>query len=87
MNPLRWKREHVVAWILVCVVGALIGLLFAWLQDPFYQLCHTSISGQWANCSRVFLGWLAHVTLYWPMVTFGVLIPGVAFYAFQLARK
>ena len=25
MNPLDWRREHLFAWILFCLVGALIG--------------------------------------------------------------
>jgi cell division protein FtsX len=87
MNPLRWKREHLVAGILFCVVGAMIGMLVAWFQSPFYQLCHTSISGEWANCTRVFLEWSPHWPLYWPMVLFGVLIPGMTFYAVQLLRN
>jgi hypothetical protein len=86
MNPLRWKREHLIAWVLFCVVGAMVGLLFAWLQDPFYGICQSSFSGEWANCARVFLEWLPHPMLYWPMVAFGVLIPGVTFYAVQLLR-
>jgi hypothetical protein len=84
MNPLRWKREHQLAWVVICMIGAIIGLLFAWFQDPFYQLCHTSLSGQWANCTRVFFEWLPNVGLYWPLPMFGALITGLTFYAVRL---
>ena len=86
MNPFHWRREHQPACIMFCVIGAIIGLLFAWFQDPFYQLCHTSISGQWANCTRVFFKWLPNLALYWPLPMFGALIAGLTFYAVRLLR-
>jgi hypothetical protein len=63
MNPLNWKREHQIAWIVICLGGAIVGLLAAWFQSPFYQLCHDSISGEWANCTRVRSVWGAAVVL------------------------
>jgi hypothetical protein len=86
MNPLNWKREHQIAWIVICLVGAIVGLLAAWFQSPFYQLCHDSISGEWANCTRVLLEWLPHTSLYWPLPMFGALIAGLTFYAGHLFR-
>jgi hypothetical protein len=84
MNPLRWKREHQVAWFVICLIGAIVGLLFAWFQSPFYYISRASLSGEWANSTRVFLNWLPYVELYWPWPMFGAIIPGLAFYAFQL---
>jgi hypothetical protein len=79
MNPLRWRREHLVAWALFCMVGAMIGLLVAWFTSPFYTLCSHTLS---SRC--VLFMWLPFVELYWPMVLFGVLIPGLTFYAVRL---
>jgi hypothetical protein len=86
MNPLGWKRERFVAWIVLCFVGGMIGLLFAWFGDPFYQICMAGIAREFANCTLVFLEWLPYPSVYWPKVVFGVLVPGIAFYAVQLFR-
>lgn len=85
-NPLSWKREHLAAWLSLCAAGGMVGLLFAWLDSPFHTMCSHSVSGEWANCTRAFLGWLPYFQLYWSMVGFGVLIPGLAAYAYQLLR-
>ena len=28
MNPLRWKTEHQLAWVVICLLGAIVGMLF-----------------------------------------------------------
>jgi hypothetical protein len=66
MDPFRWKREHQLACIVICLIEATLWLPFTWIQYLFYYLCHSSVSGEWANCSRVFLMWLPNTTLYWP---------------------
>jgi hypothetical protein len=55
MNPLWWTLEHQVAWFLICLIGAILGLLFAWFQSPFYQISRSSLSGEWSNSTYVFL--------------------------------
>ena len=87
MNPLSWKSKHLSAWALFSVVGALCGLAFAWLDSPWHALCRSSFSGEWANCARVLTLYLQYPSAYWPMMLYGALIPGVTFYAFQLARN
>ena len=87
MNPLSWKRNHLVAGVLFCLAGALCGLGFAWLDSPFHSLCRGSISGDWANCTYALSLWLGYPSVYWPMMVYGALIPGVVFYAVQLARS
>ncbi len=84
MNPLRWKLEHRVAWLLICLIGAMFGVIFAWFQSPFYQISRSSLSGEWANSARVFLIWLPNVGLYWPWPILGATIPGLGFYVFEL---
>jgi hypothetical protein len=86
MNPLRWKPEHQLAWLLICVIGGAVGLLFSWFQSPFYRISASSMSGEWANPARVFFVWLPNIGLYWPWPLFGAVIPGLAFYVFQLLR-
>jgi hypothetical protein len=45
MNPLDWKRQHQIAAIAFCAVGAIAGILFAWMVSPFRQLSSHSVSG------------------------------------------
>jgi hypothetical protein len=74
MNPLRWKHEHQVAWLVICVIGGIIGLLSAFFTEnhAFY--------------TRIFFSWLPEIYLYWPWPVFGAVIPGLAFYVYQLLR-
>jgi hypothetical protein len=87
MNPFTWDRRHLAAWLAFCVAGALCGLGFAWLESPFHALCSGAISGEWANCSQIFLMWLQYPSAYWPMMLYGALVTGVIFYGVQLARR
>jgi hypothetical protein len=86
MNPLTWKKNHIAAWLVFCAAGALCGLAFAWIDSPFHALCKASFSGEWANCAHVLLLWLQYPAAYWPMMIYGALVPGLAYYGFQLAR-
>jgi hypothetical protein len=86
MNPLRWSREHQLAWVLICLIGGIVGLLFAWFQSPLYAISHASLSGEFANSTRMFFVWLQNVGLYWPWPMFGAFISGMAFYVFELLR-
>ena len=87
MNPLDWKRQHRVAGIAFCAVGAIAGILFAWMDSPFRQLSSHSISGVWADTTGVFLLWLSHVDLYWQWPVIGACVAGLAFYGLQLSRR
>lgn len=86
MNPLKWKREHQVAGCLICIVGAVIGILIAWIGSPMYRLTSHSISGEWANPTRVFLLWLSHISLYWPWPLIGAFISGSIFYIRRILK-
>jgi len=84
MNPMDWEREHQLAGVVISAIVAILGMLFAWFQDPFYQLCHRWLSGDLANCTHVFLLWLPEPELYWPWPMIGALLAGLAFYAGRL---
>jgi len=55
MNPLDWNRQHQVAGIAFCAIGAIVGNFFAWMDSPFRQLSSHSISGVWADTTGIFL--------------------------------
>ena len=87
MNPLQWSREHQLAGILFCILGAVGGVLFAWFESPFYALTRGALSGEYADPTRVFLTWLPYWELYWPWPLLGAAIAGLAFYAVELYRS
>jgi hypothetical protein len=87
MNPLNWERQHQVAGIALCLVGAIAGVFFAWIESPFRQMSSHSISGEWADATNVFVLWLSHVELYWPWPLMGAISVGLAFYAGRLIKK
>jgi hypothetical protein len=86
MNPSHWTREHQAALVIICVIGGIVGLLLAWFHSPFFRISQASVSGEWANPTRVFFTWLPNVELYWPWPAFGAVIAGLAFYAFRLVK-
>lgn len=87
MNPLTWRLELQIAGAMCCVVGAMAGVFFAWMESPFRRIANSNISGEWSNSSTVFLQWLSYPHLYWVWPFFGGLIAALAFYAFMLTRK
>jgi len=38
MNPLNWKRRHLVIWAVIIFAGAVAGMGFAWLVSPLSHL-------------------------------------------------
>jgi hypothetical protein len=77
MNPLHWQREHQTAWIVTSIVGALLGLLPAFIDLPPF-----SFSEPW----QMFAAWLLLPKAYWLWPLLGFLITGLVFYAAQLLR-
>jgi hypothetical protein len=87
VNPIRWKCEHKLAGIIICLIGSIGGLFFAWMQSPFRVLATNSFSGEWSeDYTGVFLHWVQYAH-YWPWPVLGALTAGLAFYAFQLIRQ
>ena len=84
LNPLRWSREHQVAGVLICLIGAFAGTFFAWMESPIRRLSLSNISGEWSDYTGVFLMWLQHGHLYWLWAVLGAAIAGLAFYVVRL---
>ena len=53
--------------------GALLGVLFAWMQSSFHHLTQINVSGPWANYTQTFLFWLPEISLWWPWALIGAL--------------
>jgi H+/Cl- antiporter ClcA len=68
------SREHKIAWVVTCVLGAVIGLFYGYASSPFTE------SG------AHFLAYLQNPILYWHWLLFGTVIAGLAFYAWELIR-
>ena len=78
MNPLHWTRQHQVAWAVISMFGAVLGVCSGFIHSPFF-----AIMRPW----RVLGEWLSHPQSYWLWPSFGFLIAGLTFYAAQLFRK
>jgi hypothetical protein len=78
MNPLHWTRPHQLAWAVISLLGAVLGVMLGFIHSPFF-----SIMQPW----QVFVEWLSRPQSYWLWPSFGFLIAGLVFYAAQLFRK
>lgn len=77
MNPLHWKRQHQIAWIITFAAGGLLGMIFGWLVSPFSHV--------WgADTATMFLAWLHYPAGYWPWVAIGAVTGGMAYYSGDL---
>ena len=79
MNPLIWKKEHQLALIVTCVLGAVLGMLFGFTVS-LASFGAPDAVGTW------FDAWLQNPDFYWPWPVFGVVIAGLTFYAVRLCR-
>ena len=78
MNPLRWTRQHQLAWAVISAPGTVLGVMLGFIHSPFF-----SFMRPW----QVFVEWLSRPQSYWLWPSFGFLITGLTFYAAQLFRK
>jgi len=83
LNPLTSCREHQLAGLAFCAAGALCGLMWAWVDSPFYRICHSP--GGFADCGHMLVVWLTYPSQYWLMVLIGAMAPGLLFAGFLLA--
>ncbi|MFY9641338.1 MAG: hypothetical protein WCD20_16235 [Rhodomicrobium sp.] len=67
MNPLHWKREHQRAWAVMCVFGAVLGVLLAFIHSPLF-----SVTQPWQLLA--FVEWLSLPQSYWPWALLGFLV-------------
>jgi hypothetical protein len=81
LNPFRWRREHQIAGVIVCLLGGAAGVFFAWMASPY----RGAAAGIFIYTSP-FLWWLGNAHFYWPQMIFGSVFAGLAFYALELSR-
>jgi hypothetical protein len=77
LNPLNWKKRHLVIWAATTAVGGLAGLIFGWLASPFSR-------SQGPNTAAMFFTWLHYPTAYLPWAAVGAVIAGLAYYSADL---
>jgi uncharacterized membrane protein YhaH (DUF805 family) len=70
MNPLRWPREHQLAWLIICVLGAVLGFFLGFVL--------------WENRRYGFGDWIGSPDEYRPWLVFGAAVAGITFYALRL---
>jgi hypothetical protein len=78
INPLRWKLEHQLAWIVACVFGAVVAML--------YGFSHSKFGMPGAGMGVHFLFWLQQPEFYWHWALSGALIAGLSFYLARLLK-
>jgi hypothetical protein len=72
MNPLRWKREDQLAWAVVSLVGAVLGLLLSFMHMRFFSVLHMN---------EAFMTWLSFSGTKWYWSLVGFCVAALAFYA------
>jgi hypothetical protein len=77
LNPLNWKKEHLVIWAALILAGGAAGVIFGWLVSPFSR-------AQGANTAAMFLVYLHYPASYWPWVAAGAVLAGAAYYSADL---
>ena len=77
MNPLHWTLPHRLAWLIVSIMGAIAGVLCAYIRSPYLFAPEG-----W----RVFETWLSTPGLYWMWAALGFMATAVIFYLAQLGR-
>ena len=75
LNPLHWKRRHLVTWAALMALGGVGGLLLGWFLSPFSKL---------KTPDAAILAWLHYPASYWPYVAAGAVTAGLAYYSADL---
>lgn len=78
LNPLHWTREHRIAWTVVSLFGALLGVMCGFINSPDFSLTQGTQS---------FMSWLGRPVPHWPWALYGFLISASLFYLAQLFRR
>jgi hypothetical protein len=77
MNPFYWTLQHRMAWLIVSVTGAVAGVMFGYIQSPFF------LTPQGWQVFEAWL-WSPGINLVWPIS--GFFVTALLFYLVQLAR-
>lgn len=77
MNPLDWKREHQIIWVIVILAGGVAGLLAGFLASPLSRMAG-------ADIGVMFIAWLHYPEAFWPWVAAGAVTAGGAYYSGDL---
>jgi hypothetical protein len=77
LNPLTWKRRHLVTWAFLVLLGGAVGMVFGWVVSPFSRV-------QPGDVQVMLVGWLHYPEAYWPYVVAGAVTFGLAYYAADL---
>ena len=77
LNPLVWKRRHLVTWAALIFLGGALGLAFAWVVSPFSHVPQ-------GDAPVMFVAWLHYPLAYWPFLVVGAVTAGLAYYAADL---
>jgi hypothetical protein len=80
MNPLRWKREHQLAWGIAGVLGAVAGLAYSFAYWQF-----RGGHGEFVAASTI-TSFLPYPIFYWPWLVIGAVIGMLAFYLTRLLK-
>ncbi len=75
LNPLNWKRQHQLMWVVLIALGGVAGALFGWLVSPFSRA---------ADMGILFFAWLHYPAAYWPWAAAGAVTAGLAYYSADL---
>jgi hypothetical protein len=77
MNPLAWKRVHLLAWAITILAGALAGMIVGWLSSSLSQV-------QGADTGTMLMAWLHYPEAWWPFAAIGAVTGGLAYYSGDL---
>jgi hypothetical protein len=77
LNPLTWKRRHLVTWAALVLVGGAAGLVFGWVVSPFSHV-------QGGGVQAMAFTWLHYPDAYLPYAAAGAITAGLAYYSADL---
>jgi hypothetical protein len=78
MNPLWWRAADQAAFLAICAIGAICGLVLAWVLWVW--------RAQFVVDAALFGMWLQRPDLYWPGPLIGAALAGLGFYVRQALR-
>jgi hypothetical protein len=77
INPLQWRHEHQLAWLVACALGAVVGSLYG-----FNRWVYTG-----PDQSQVLIMWLQQPHYYWSLALCGAVTAALLFYLVRLLKS